>query len=121
MHFRVCGQEGYTETRPAGRKRPAVVWLTKVFSFLSILLSFLCVRFYTVDEQGMASMTKSLSVVVMPTHLLPVRPTATAPGTMSAYFDQIEVSTVSLNPSAPLESFLVVDVFFHLINEQPSP
>ncbi|CAN0017253.1 unnamed protein product, partial [Sphacelaria rigidula] len=38
----------------------------------------------------MAGMMKSLSVVVMPTHMLPVRPTATAPGTMSAYFDQIE-------------------------------
>lgn len=39
---------------------------------------------------------KSLSVVVMPTHLLPVRPAPTAPGTMTAYFDQIEVSPRAL-------------------------
>ncbi|CAN0416611.1 unnamed protein product, partial [Hapterophycus canaliculatus] len=36
----------------------------------------------------MSGMMKSLSVVVMPTHMLPER--AAAPGTMTAYFDQIE-------------------------------
>lgn len=35
---------------------------------------------------------KSLSVVVMPTHMLPARAAPMAPGTMTAYFDQIEVS-----------------------------
>lgn len=39
---------------------------------------------------GMTGMMKSLSVVVMPTHLLPMRSAPTAPGTMSAYFEQIE-------------------------------
>lgn len=34
---------------------------------------------------------KSLSVVVMPTHMLPARAAPMAPGTMTAYFDQIEV------------------------------
>eukprot|EP00903_Cladosiphon_okamuranus_P012881 g12029.t1 len=33
---------------------------------------------------------KSLSVVVMPTHMLPARAAPMAPGTMTAYFDQIE-------------------------------
>lgn len=40
--------------------------------------------------QGMPIM-KSLSVVVMPTHMLPGAAAPMAPGTMSAYFDQIEV------------------------------
>lgn len=40
--------------------------------------------------QGMPIM-KSLSVVVMPTHMLPARAAPMAPGTMTAYFDQIEV------------------------------
>ncbi|CAN0070484.1 unnamed protein product, partial [Ectocarpus sp. 8 AP-2014] len=43
----------------------------------------------TATSGGMPIM-KSLSVVVMPTHMLPEAAAPMAPGTMSAYFDQIE-------------------------------
>ncbi|CBJ29609.1 Trehalose 6-phosphate synthase, family GT20 / Trehalose 6-phosphate phosphatase [Ectocarpus siliculosus] len=43
----------------------------------------------TATSGGMPIM-KSLSVVVMPTHMLPGASAPMAPGTMSAYFDQIE-------------------------------
>ncbi|CAM9975335.1 unnamed protein product [Pylaiella littoralis] len=39
---------------------------------------------------GLGGMMKSLSVVVMPTHMLPARAAPMAPGTMTAYFDQID-------------------------------
>lgn len=47
----------------------------------------------------MSGMMKSLSVVVMPTHMLPER--AAAPGTMTAYFDQIEVRLIVVPCGAP--------------------
>eukprot|EP00752_Nemacystus_decipiens_P007782 g6950.t1 len=72
-------------------------------------LSFISAQFHAeasggLDSSGQASMggqgalstaggmpiMKSLSVVVMPTHMLPARAAPMAPGTMTAYFDQIE-------------------------------
>ena len=57
-----------------------------------------------VAQQGMTGMMKSLSVVVMPTHLLPMHSAPTAPGTMSAYFEQIEVGGREIAPPHALSS-----------------
>lgn len=61
----------------------------------------------------MSGMMKSLSVVVMPTHMLPTRTAPMAPGTMTAYFDQIEevraifsdrqTGREAMEPPSPLE------------------
>lgn len=65
-----------------------------------------------VSKQGVSGMMKSLSVVVMPTHMIPAR-TATAPGTMAAYFEQIEVRIFTPYTVEPFShSFIIVFISF---------